>query len=1321
MKISAPVNIKARLAMCTIADRRRLQRRMRKLQAKGATDTVGRQWQRFEADLQRCTAARAARARLSEAVTIPAHLPIAAHVQSIKQALQQSPVIIVCGDTGSGKSTQLPKICLLAGRGIEGQIVHTQPRRIAARGVARRLAWELGESLGKRVGFKVRFDEQVRNESAIKVVTDGILLAELGTDPRLHQYDTVIIDEAHERSLNIDVLLGYLQRLARQRADLKIIISSATLDSQKFAEFFAAAPVITPVIPPVIPPVINIEGRSHPITIQYQPPAQTSQDYCAAVAQALETLALQEPGDCLVFLAGEREINEVARHLARIYGEKWEILPLYARLSLARQDRLFSPHSKPRLVLATNIAETSLTIPGIRYVIDGGRERIGRYSPAYAVQRLPVVSISKASAAQRAGRCGREAPGLCIRLYSEADFAAFPNYQEAEIKRTDLAAVLLRLRSLGIRTLRQFPFIEPPARAQISDGLRLLRELDALDDDDELTATGRKLARLPVDPRVGRMLIKAAELGCVTEILIIAAALSIADVREHRPGQSGPLPQQLRFEDERSDFVRLLKIWKHLEHQAPGSNTAKLRKTCQRCRLSYPRVQEWREVHLQLTQIAREMGLHRRTASADYAQIHRALLAGLLRNLGQRVEKSEFAGLRGNRFKIARASGQAGRSPTWVLAAELVDTGQTLAFICAAVRPKWIEQAAGSLLRYGYFEGHWDEARGEPFVYEQSRLYSLTVCARRKIRFARVSPAGAREVFIRGALIEDRFNSPAEFIQANQLFVRQRREREARLRSPDALISDERVFEFYDRRIPASVFDTHTFEHWWRGLDLERRSDLLLEGHTGRRHAEMPIDDEYPQVFTTDKARLALQYRFDPGHEDDGVCVTLPWTLAKALDPGYFEWLVPGRVEEKIVALIRLLPKQMRRRLGPAANVARTFMSQSTHQETGLCAALGAFLNLRYNLKMTQEHWTQEQILGRLPAYLNMQFKVTDDAGQVLARGRDLARLQNCVAEHSGVSRRNTETPANTRAVRHDNIPQLEAQVMMDRNGTEMPMYPALVLRNGAVFTELVLDPVMAKRCHEQALRGLFVQRQGLDISQLARSLPQRQTLCLLYALAPVAVKLQRNPDTAADDAVESAPCAQLCKSIVSIAVGQAFNVDGGWMIRDQHSFDIAAQTGKARLAPALEQVGQMCEEILTAHHELQIALNQNWPLAWTGSVNDVREQSQWLVWQGFMAQTPRSRLVQMPRYLRAACRRLEKLQRGGAHDGAKVQQIMPLWERYLSRLSRHRQRGHVDTGLENYRWLLEEFRISLFAQELGVRERISRKRLDTLWQQITP
>jgi ATP-dependent helicase HrpA len=1298
-------DLDARLARCALEDRAALRRRARRLGASCAPGAApDPRWVRLERDLRRSEALFERRRATVPDTPIPSTLPIAAHADAIVAAIRQHPVVIVSGDTGSGKSTQLPKLCLRAGRGIAGQIAHTQPRRVAARGVARRLAQELGQPLGDSVGFKVRFDARVRRESHVKVLTDGMLLAELGGDRQLRAYDTVIVDEAHERSLNIDFLLGYLKRLCARRPELRVIVSSATLDEERFAAFFDAAPVL------------RVSGRSFPVEVRYRPPESPDTALAEQVRRAVEELRGEGPGDVLVFLSGEREIHDVAGRLRAAFGPTLEVLPLYARLPLAKQDRIFSPHGTRRVVLATNVAETSLTVPGVRFVVDAGLARIGRYSPGSAVQRLPVEPISKASARQRTGRCGREGPGVCIRLYDEADHEAFEDWTEPEIRRTDLAAVLLRMKALGVGNLDSFPFLDPPARRHVNDGLRLLRELRALDAGDRLNEIGRRLARLPLDPRVGRMLLAAGELDCVSEVLVIAAGLSAGDPRERERDQRGPLPQHLRFEDERSDFLRLLKIWDHVHEHTRGKGVGALASLCRKRRLSFPRMQEWREVHLQLAVAAREMGLHAHGRRASTARIHRALLAGLLRHAGSRRSPREYQGIRGNLFRISRGSGQHERRPRWVLAAEVVDAGSAFAHTVAGIRPEWVERAAGDLVRRSHFDAWWDPVRGEPMVHEQTSLYALTLTPRRRVRFAPVSGSGAREVFIRGALVDGRFDSGAPFLRLNHALVRRRREQEARLRRPDPDIADERLFRFYDARIPDSVCDRVSFESWWRGCRTPELAALEMERSAPwcAGPPAVSLDERYPDHLEVSGLRLALEYRFRPGEADDGVTVQLPRELLGAVNPGDMEWAVPGLQREKVVALLRLLPKAMRRRLGPAQDVATAFLESAPRgvaPAQGLAPALARYLSTRHGVQVGPEPWSAERLDRRLPPHLRLRYRLLDGDGEVVAQDRDLDRLRR---RRSGGAGSAVAAPAPD-VHRCWSFSALPESVEVARGGSRGRLYPALVVHGAGVSVESVEDPQRARELHAQGLVQLVVAQEGIDLDRLGREAPQRERLRLWEALLPVAP--EGVPGTVARAQAREG---DLLQDIARVAVARAVLPGDPWSVRDAAAFAALCSEGRARLVACLGEVAAEVAVVLERHHAIRLRLeDERWPPAWMSSLDDVREQLAWLVYRGFVAATPPPQRARLAVYLQGVGLRLDKLRRGGARDVDKLAGLRPLWDRFVARARAHAARGHTDPALARYRWLLEEYRISLFCQELGAAERVSRQRLDRLWAEV--
>jgi ATP-dependent helicase HrpA len=1290
-------NLEARLARCMFVDQRALRRRARGLDRQ-ARPGDGR-WNRLDHELSRCEAVFDRRRAGVPAVSIPEHLPIAAHADEVVAALRGNQVLIVSGDTGCGKSTQLPKLCLRAGRGVAGQIAHTQPRRVAARGIARRLSEEMAERLGDSVGYKVRFDAQVRRESYIKVVTDGVLLAELARDRELGAYDTIIVDEAHERSLNIDVLLGHLKHLLRRRADLHLVISSATLEESRFARFFDDAPVI------------RVQGRSYPVELRYRP-VDPQQELPQALQAAVMELQQAGSGDVLVFLSGEREIAESAAHLRRGLGHRFEVLTLYARLPVGQQDRVFEPHDTPRIILATNVAETSLTVPGVRYVVDAGHERVARRTPGSAVQRLPVERISRASARQRAGRCGREQPGICIRLYDEAIFESMADFPQPEILRTELAAVLLRIRALGLRRVAAFHFIDAPDRRHVNDGLRLLRELGALDARDDLTPIGRQLARFPVDPRIGRMLLTAGELDCVKEVLVIAAGLAVGDPRDREPGRRGLLPQHRRFEDPHSDFARFLKIWQHLREAGGSGRLRELGKLCRRRRLSFPRVQEWRELHLQLSLIARDMGLHPRTAAASPARIHRALLSGLLRNVGTRVGERDYQGIRGNAFRISRASGQFDARPRWVLAAEFIDAGQTYAHCVARIRPQWVERAAGELLRRTHFDAWWDPDRGEAMVHEQTALYSQVVTHSRRVRFAPVSREGAREVFIRGALVDGRLHGEAPVVSANRDFLAGRRRRAQRLREPDPVLSDERLFEYFDQALPPDLCDAAGFERWCRDAPPEALQRLSLE-----RHMPPPPGGEaslraYPESWHVGGDRYPLRYRFCPGEEEDGITLRLPRRSLSTLDPRRFDWVVPGLLPDKVRALLRALPKAMRRRLGSTADVAASFIAAHTGDHGSLREALAGFLALRHGIDVDIELWSDERLRSRLPVHLMMRFQVVDDAGEEVAVSRDLGQLQT---RHSGGHGARDAAPAQQpAAVTLAEWPEtpLADCVREQRSGMDYSVYPALQDCGRGVALVHAADVDAARAVHRGGVLRLLRLRPELARLRLDRAVPAAAQVQLLHALLP--------PAPAGPPVGQDAPPGVL-ESVLERALLRCCCDDDAWSLRSRDDFARACARLEQGLAPALATVSEEVVALLESQRQLASCLLQDWPQAWADNLADAREQLDWLVHQGFLASTPSQALERMPRYLEGLRLRLDKLAQGGARDGDKLRRLRPLWSRFLARDQAHRTRGRRDPALSRYRWLMEEYRISVFAQELRTREKVSERRLDQLWALIPP
>jgi ATP-dependent helicase HrpA len=1350
-------DLEARLARCTLEDADALQRRATRLfasrQRRSGADTDARsggmaqRWQQFEQVLSTAEALFEARRRSVPAAPVLAHLPIAASAASITTAIAQHQIIIVSGDTGSGKSTQLAKLCLQAGRGVAGQIAHTQPRRVAARNIARRVAHELGQVLGESIGFKVRFDSRVRRESHVKVMTDGLLLAELGRDRQLRAYDTVIVDEAHERSLNIDFLLGYLKRLCRARPELRVVISSATLDEARFSAFFNDAPII------------QVSGRSYPVEVRYRPLADDAlgEDTLAEqVRSSVAELCQEGAGDVLVFLSGEREIHDVAGRLRHAFGTSLDVLPLYARLPTAKQERIFAAHTRRRVVLATNVAETSLTVPGVRYVVDAGRARVGRHRPGSAVQHLLVEYISKASAHQRAGRCGREADGVCIRLYSQQAYETFAEFVEPEILRTNLAAVLLRMRTLGVRDLRQFPLLDAPRQRYVNDGLRLLRELGALDTANHLTTLGRQLARLPLEPRVGRMLLAAAEHDCVAEMLIIASGLAAGDPRERSRAQRGPMAQHLRFEDERSDFLRLVKIWKYVHGNTRGGASGSVAQVCRRARLSFSRMQQWREIHLQLSIAAREIGLKSNTQTASYANVHRALLSGLLRHVGSRLNEREFRGIRGNHFRVSGGSGQAGRRVRWVLAAELVDAGTTFAHTVAVVRPEWVEQAAGTLMRRTHFDAWWDTCRAQAMVYEQTSLYALTVTARRAISFASVSQQGAREVFIRGAVVDARYRSEAPVFKDAWRWMAQRRELEAKLRRPDPAINQERLYQFFEENLPKEIFDAPSFEAWWpqaddaqvrrlslpnslRSLtgaqahlvesgiqsteashDLDANPDDVNRGEAIRGDELAEMGRNYPDEIALPNATVPLRYEFAPGQEHDGITLTVPRMLLAGVRETDVEFAVPGLRRDRALAMLRALPKSMRRRIGPAADALRRYLHREQSNEESSPTSLARFLSSQYAVEVDVDFWERADAQARIPEHLRIRYRVLDSEGELLACSRNLDSLQR---QYTRLHDEKPDTQRDASANQtHWTFGRLPERLQVQHDGASGWVFPALLGGYEGVVVSHLDNEERARATHRRGLLRLAISVCEVDIERLSKGGDDADRLCLLNTLVSPGIATAPAGEALVRPArKERGPCAQLLHDIVVAGVARAFESEKHWAVRDDEAFAQYCRAGSAKIQSSIDAQRAEVGVVLELHRAVLGLLNEHWPQAYNESLTDARTQLSALVHYGFLVSTSARNQEQLPRYLNALQLRLQKLRTGGAHDAQKLQQLVPHWSRYEARARAHARRGRRDDTLLSYRWLLEEYRISLFAQELGTQQKVSKQRLDRLWANVPP
>ncbi|MCI0685964.1 MAG: ATP-dependent RNA helicase HrpA [Sporichthyaceae bacterium] len=1235
------------------------------------------------------------RARIPQ-LRYPPGLPVSQRKDDLLAAIRDHQVVIVAGETGSGKTTQLPKICLELGRGVHGMIGHTQPRRLAARAVADRIAEELQTRLGDVVGYQIRFTAQVGEHTLVKVMTDGILLAELAHDRNLSRYDTLIIDEAHERSLNIDYILGYLGRLLPRRPDLKVIITSATIDPQRFSRHFGDAPVI------------EVSGRTYPVEVRYRPiePAEDGADppdQPQAIATAIDELIAEDragesggserPGDILVFLSGEREIRDSAEFLRRQARPDTEILPLYARLSIAEQHRVFAPHPGRRIVLATNVAETSLTVPGIKYVVDPGTARISRYSNRLKVQRLPIEPISQASANQRAGRCGRVSDGICIRLYSEPDFTERPAFTEPEILRTNLASVILLMAALNLGEVADFPFVDPPDRRHIKDGIDLLRELGALDDAGGLTPLGRQLARLPIDPRLGRMVLAAKDQGCVAEVLVIAAALSIQDPRE-RPtdAQAAADAMHARFADPDSDFLSYRNLWTYLADKQRELSGSQFRKLCRTEYLHYLRIREWQDLEGQLRQAAAGLGIGRGAGSAEPDRIHTALLAGLLSHIGRYdSERRDFLGARGARFAISPGSTLFRQSPRWVMAAELVETTRLWGRVAARIDPAWIEPLAGHLVKRSYSEPHWDRKRGAVMAFERVLLYGIPIVASRRVGYGRVDRKLSRELFIRHALVEGDWETRHEFFHSNLTLVAEVEDLEHKARRRDLLVGDEELFDFYDQRIGPEVVSARHFDSWWKKVR-RRQPDLLDFKPEMLVNTEVATVDpaDYPDQWAFGSIPLPLSYQFEPGTDADGVTVHIPLAAlgqVGAESAEQFDWQVPGLRGELVTGLIRAMPKPLRRHFVPAPDTAAAVLPQLRPQDGPLADVLAHQLQ-RYAGIPVPPSAIQ---LDRVPPHLRVTYRVVDEAGESLAESKDLAELsqrlrgqaRSAVAAAAGGIERSGLTGWD-----FDALPDV---VELQRDGYTVTAYPALVAEPDGVAIRLLPSAAEQAAANWAGTRRLLALGQRAPITYVSNRLSNQAKLVLA-----------RNPHggigALLDDCLHAA-----IDVIVADAGGPATN---------RAEFQQLQQQVRAELNPTLLAVVGRVERVLARWHELERRLADLTGPAVRDSVADIRGQLAGLVYPGFVTATGYQRLAGLPRYLQAIGRRLDRLPEGPARDRELTGRIGRVEQEYRQLLDELAPADRADPEVTEIRWMLEELRISYFAQAQGTAYPVSEKRI---------
>ncbi|MFE2763339.1 ATP-dependent RNA helicase HrpA [Streptomyces halstedii] len=1294
-------DLQSQLGRLSLRDAHRLGRRLegaRRIRKPEARQSV---LDEISAQAGKAAARVAARAARVPALSYPDQLPVSQKKDEILEAIRDHQVVIVAGETGSGKTTQIPKICMELGRGVRGMIGHTQPRRIAARTVAERIADELKTPLGEAVGWKVRFTDQVNQDATfVKLMTDGILLAEIQTDRELLAYDTIIIDEAHERSLNIDFLLGYLARLLPERPDLKVVVTSATIDPERFAKHFGDAPIV------------EVSGRTYPVEVRYRPLLEeegedSDRDQITAICDAVDELGHEAPGDILVFLSGEREIRDTADALNKRNLRHTEVLPLYARLSHAEQHRVFqrTPHGiVRRIVLATNVAETSLTVPGIKYVIDPGTARISRYSHRTKVQRLPIERISQASANQRKGRCGRTSDGICVRLYSEDDFVTRPEFTDPEILRTNLASVILQMTAAGLGDIEKFPFIDPPDHRNIRDGVQLLQELGALDPAEKdpkkrLTPLGRKLSQLPVDPRLARMVVEADRNGCVREVMVIAAALSIQDPRE-RPAEKQTQADQhhARFKDETSDFLAYLNLWRYVREQQKERGSSSFRRMCKQEYLNFLRIREWQDIYAQLRTVAKQMGIELNDEDAPEQSVHTSLLAGLLSHIGLKdTEKNEYLGARSAKFAIFPGSALFKKQPRFVMSAELVETSRLWARVNAKVEPEWIEPLAQHLLKRTYSEPHWEKDQAAVMAYERVTLYGVPIVAQRKINFGRIDQEASRDLFIRNALVEGDWRTHHQFFHDNRKLLGEVEELEHRARRRDILVDDETLFDFYDRRIPEHVVSGAHFDSWWKhkrreepdALDFER-SMLINE------KASAVTKDDYPDSWRQGRLKFRVTYQFEPGADADGVTVHIPLQVLNQVTPEGFDWQIPGLREEVVTELIRSLPKPVRRHYVPAPNYATKFLDRAVPLQEPLPLTLARELQRMVGVPVTADDFD----LSRVPDHLKITFRIVDERRRKVAEDKDLEALKltlrpkarqalsKAAAATAGPSGESVERSGLTDWT----IGTLDRVFETRRAGQPVKAYPALVDQGESVAVRLFDTQAEQQQAMWRGTRRLILLNIPVNPSKFASdTLSNQQKLAL-----------SRNPHGSVQ---------ALFDDCATAAADRLIAAHGGpaW---DEASFRALYEKVRADLVDlTVRTIGQV-QQILAAWQACERRLKTTSSLVLINNVTDVREHLARLVPPGFVTATGLRRLPDLMRYLVAEDRRLQQMPTNVQRDTTRMEKVHEMQDEYAWLLEQLPRGRPVPQEVLDIRWMIEELRVSYFAHALGTAQPVSDKRI---------
>ncbi|MFJ9244115.1 ATP-dependent RNA helicase HrpA [Streptomyces sp. NPDC101776] len=1294
-----------RLTELTLRDAHRLGRRLegaRKIRKPEARAAVLAE---IEAEVARGEERMAERRRRIPAISYPEQLPVSQKKADIAAAIRDHQVVIVAGETGSGKTTQIPKICLELGRGVRGMIGHTQPRRIAARTVAERVAEEMDTPLGEAVGWKVRFTDQVNQESTfIKLMTDGILLAEIQTDRELRAYDTIIIDEAHERSLNIDFLLGYLAQLLPKRPDLKVVITSATIDPERFSRHFGEAPII------------EVSGRTYPVEVRYRPLLEdesedSDRDQITAICDAVEELQGEGKGDILVFLSGEREIRDTADALVKKSYRFTEVLPLYARLSHAEQHRVFQQHTGRRIVLATNVAETSLTVPGIKYVIDPGFARISRYSHRTKVQRLPIEAVSQASANQRKGRCGRTSDGICIRLYSEEDFEARPEFTDAEILRTNLASVILQMTAAGLGDIEKFPFIDPPDHRNIRDGVQLLQELGALDPGEKdpsrrLTQMGRKLAQLPVDPRLARMVLEADKNGCVREVMVIAAALSIQDPRE-RPAekQTQADQQHARFRDESSDFLAFLNMWRYIREQQKERGSSAFRRMCKQEYLNFLRIREWQDIYSQLRTVAKQMGIQFNEEDAAEQSVHVSLLAGLLSHIGMKDvkdgAKNEYLGARSAKFAIFPGSALFKKTPRFVMSAELVETSRLWARVNAKIEPEWVEPLAGHLLKRTYSEPHWEKDQAAVMAFEKVTLYGVPIVAQRKVNYGRIDPEASRELFIRNALVEGDWRTHHKFFADNRKLLTEVEELEHRARRRDILVDDETLYDFYDQRVPEHVVSGAHFDSWWKHKRTEEgREPELLDFERSMLINERAGDiskDDYPDSWHQGRLKFRVTYQFEPGADADGVTVHIPLHVLNQVTDEGFDWQIPGLREEVVTELIRSLPKPIRRNYVPAPNFAQRFLAVAAPLQEPLPTTMARELKRMVGVPFTADDFDWSKV----PDHLLITFRIVDERRRKIAEDKDLEALKLRLKPKA----RQAISQAAAATAEREGGESLERKGLTDwtigsltrvfetrRAGQPVKAYPALVDDGDTVSVRLFDTEEEQAEAMWKGTRRLIVRNIPVNPAKFAS-----EKLTNVQKLA-----LSANPHGSIQALFDDCAMAAADKLIG----------DFGGPAWDEESYRKLYEKVRAEIVDTTVRAVNQVQQVLAAWHACERRLKGASSPALLPNLADVRAQLDALVKPGFVTAAGIRRLADLMRYLVAADRRLQQMPTGVQRDTTRMEKVHEMQDEYAWLLEQLPQGRPVPSSVRDIRWMIEELRVSYFAHALGTAYPVSDKRI---------